>query len=82
NPKAWIIAAGVVTAYTSAQGDVLLEALFIAGIFAVVSFPCLAVWTSFGSVLERLLRRPSALRVFNVSMAVLLVASMLPLVFG
>jgi threonine/homoserine/homoserine lactone efflux protein len=82
NPKAWMIAAGAVTAYTSAEGDVLLESLLVAGIFVVVSFPCLMVWTSFGSVIERLLRRPGWLRIFNVAMAVLLVASMLPMVLG
>ncbi|WNG19842.1 LysE family translocator [Cystobacter fuscus] len=81
NPKAWIMAAGAVTTYTSPDRDVLIESLLIAGIFAAVSFPCVALWASVGAALERLLREPLWLRVFNVTMAVLVVASVLPFVF-
>jgi threonine/homoserine/homoserine lactone efflux protein len=81
NPKAWIMAAGAVTTYTSPDRDVLAESLLIAGIFAAVSFPCVVLWTSFGAVLERLLRKPLWLRVFNVTMAVLVVASVVPFIF-
>jgi threonine/homoserine/homoserine lactone efflux protein len=82
NPKAWIMAAGAITTYTSPSGDVLAEVLMIAATFAVVSFPCVALWASLGSLLERLLRRPPWLRVFNGTMAVLVVASVLPFAFG
>jgi threonine/homoserine/homoserine lactone efflux protein len=81
NPKAWIMAAGAITAYTSPGRDVLAESILIAGIFAAVSFPCVALWASFGVVLERILRQPLWLRIFNVTMAVLVVASVLPFIF-
>lgn len=81
NPKAWMMAAGAVTTYTSPGGNLLAEALLVAGVFAAVSFPCVALWTAFGAALERLLRRPLWLRVFNVIMALMVVASTLPFVF-
>jgi threonine/homoserine/homoserine lactone efflux protein len=82
NPKAWMMAAGAVTTYTTPGGNTLAEALLIAGVFAMVSFPCVALWASFGVALERLMRRPLWLRSFNVTMAVMVVASMLPFAFG
>ena len=42
----------------------------------VGSFP----WLTFGSLARRYLRRPALARAFNVVMAVLLVASMIPIV--
>jgi threonine/homoserine/homoserine lactone efflux protein len=81
NPKAWIMAGGAVTTYTSPAGNVFADVLLIAAVFAAVSLPCVALWTSLGTAAGRLLREPRWLRAFNVSMAVLLVASVLPFAF-
>jgi threonine/homoserine/homoserine lactone efflux protein len=78
NPKAWVIALGAVATYTSADA-VLLEVLLLAAIFLVVCVPSTALWTGIGAGAARLLRSPRALRRFNVAMALLLVASLLPL---
>lgn len=82
NPKAWIMAAGAVTTYTSPAGNVFWEVVVIAVVFGIVSLPCVALWTSFGTAVGRLMRQPKWLRIFNVSMAVLLVASVIPFAFS
>lgn len=56
--------------------------LIVAGVFAAIMLPCIAVWTAFGVLLRRLLSQRSALRAFNVTMAVLLVASLYPIWTG
>jgi len=45
----------------------------------LVGAPCSAAWAGFGQGLRRFLDRPAILRAFNVTMAVLLVASLYPL---
>jgi threonine/homoserine/homoserine lactone efflux protein len=78
NPKAWAMALGAATTYTP-EGSGSLTVLVLAGTFMLVGVPCCAAWAGFGQGLRRFLDRPAILRVFNVSMAVLLVASLYPL---
>ena len=83
NPKAWVIAAGGVVTYTTATGPALVaQAATLALIFLLVSVPSTAVWTLAGVGASRLLRTPAALRWFNLALAGLLVASLLPLLVG
>ncbi|WP_419318218.1 LysE family translocator [Caulobacter sp. ErkDOM-E] len=78
NPKAWAMALGAATTYTP-EGSGSLTVLVLAGTFMLVGAPCSAAWAGFGQGMRRFLDRPAILRVFNVSMAVLLVASLYPL---
>ncbi|MGH6933478.1 MAG: LysE family translocator, partial [Dongiaceae bacterium] len=43
NPKAWLIAVGAVSTFTSVGGDPLNEVLLIAVIFGLVSVPCVGL---------------------------------------
>ncbi len=79
NPKAWVIAASAVVTYTSESGAVLAQAAALAIVFLVVTLPAVAFWTSVGVGAARVLRSPRALRLFNLAMAALLVASLVPL---
>lgn len=77
NPKAWVIAAGAIVTFTTAQGDSpLLQSLLLAAIFLAVTFPAVALWAGIGAGAARLLRTERALRAFNLCMATLLVASL------
>lgn len=78
NPKAWIMAIGAITTYTPQDGF-LLNVVLIAALFALVNCPSVGLWTVAGSLLRRWLDRPRVLRVFNVGMALLLVASLYPI---
>jgi len=80
NPKAWLIAIGAISAYTAGVGAHLyLQVAIIAGLSVAVSFSSSLTWAACGAAIGRWLRAPVALRLFNVLMAVLLLASMLPI---
>jgi threonine/homoserine/homoserine lactone efflux protein len=79
NPKGWVAALGAVVAYATGSGSgLLVQAGLIATVFLVVSFPVTALWTAVGVGVAQFLREPRALRIFNVVMAILLVASLVP----
>ncbi|MCU1716186.1 LysE family translocator [Pseudomonas sp. 5P_3.1_Bac2] len=78
NPKAWIMAIGAITTYTP-QEHFTTNVLLIAVLFALVNAPSVGLWTIAGSLLRRWLDKPLVLRVFNVGMALLLVASLYPI---
>ncbi|MGF3024261.1 LysE family translocator [Methylobacterium aquaticum] len=83
NPKAWIIAAGALATYTAqAEGASLTATLLLAILFGLVALPCLAVWTLIGVGTARILKTRRALRLFNLAMAGLLVASLVPALMG
>jgi threonine/homoserine/homoserine lactone efflux protein len=83
NPKAWVIAVGAVVTYTTGQGAVLMaQAALLATVFLVVSPLTTALWTMVGVGAARLLRTPRSLRRFNLAMAALLVASLVPMLRG
>jgi threonine/homoserine/homoserine lactone efflux protein len=77
NPKAWVMAVGIIATYTPQQG--FFGNLLIATLACVIiNLPCVGLWVLFGSTLRRWLHRPGIVRGFNVSMALLLVASLYP----
>ncbi|GAB2811866.1 LysE family translocator [Comamonas piscis] len=81
NPKAWIMAIGIVATYTPRDGyaaNLLLAAL----VLGLVNYPSVSVWTLFGSAVGRALRTPQALQRFNWCMAALLVLSLYPVLEG
>ncbi|WP_312588882.1 LysE family translocator [Comamonas terrigena] len=78
NPKAWIMTVGIVAAYTPRESFVA-NLLLATLVLAMVNFPCISVWTLFGSAVGRALRTPQALRWFNRSMAFLLLLSLYPI---
>lgn len=79
NPKAWVIAIGAVTTYTTVGGNLFVETMIIGAVFAVVCFPSVAIWALFGQALAGWLRSDGARRAFNYAMAVLLVLSLVPI---
>ena len=78
NPKAWIMALGAIATYTPEAGY-LLNVVIVTIVFALVNGPCVSAWAGFGTALRGVLSKPLYLRVFNVAMALLLVASLYPM---
>lgn len=77
NVKGWVIALGTITTYAAIASfpwNIVAQTALILtiGTLSAVS------WALFGSALRPLLRSPKAVRVFNVAMAVLLLASLYP----
>ena len=73
NPKAWIMAITAASLFFPKNTLVATATLQIAALFVAINFPCTSIWAVFGSALRRVLAEPRYLRVFNVSMAMLLV---------
>jgi len=78
NPKAWAICLSVVAAYTI-PAQFISSIMTAATLFLAINLLCVAVWTGFGVALKRILQNRRWLRIFNVAMALLLVASLIPL---
>jgi threonine/homoserine/homoserine lactone efflux protein len=77
NIKGWIIAIGTVTAY-AALASYPWNILTMTLLLLVLGLSSALVWTLFGSSLQRLVRAPRVVRVFNWTMAALLIASLYP----
>lgn len=80
NPKAWVMVISAITTYTPDTGK-LGSILMVAGVFGATNLPTVSIWTLFGTALRLLLENPKTLRAINISMALLLVASMAPLLW-
>lgn len=77
NPKAWIMALGAITTYLPSEST-LLTVIALAAIFLAVNAPCVAAWAVCGAWLRHILTESRAIRIFNIFMALLLVASLYP----
>ena len=80
NPKAWIVVMTVVAAFIPENADFFQAATLLA-VFLVATYPGAVIWAVFGEVMSGLLSKPSLRRIFNVSAAILLVISMVPVLF-
>lgn len=78
NPKGWSMALSSVTLYSNGGG--WFELMIISAIFLVVNYPSGSFWILAGRELQRWLTNTVRVRVFNVTMAVLLVGSTLPMI--
>lgn len=78
NAKAWMMASGAVAAYTTVQGNPVIEVLAITLAFLLMAFPCVGAWLLFGSLLRKVLSNSVFQRVFNITMGLILVASIIP----
>ena len=78
NPKAITVIISSVTAYTSTAENVGAEVTILLAVFAIVTICATCTWAVFGTAIAHLLTSQTRLRRFNITMALLLVASLLP----
>lgn len=78
NPKAWVMSLGAVTAYAPRE-NYLFNVLVVSVVFGLVCIAGVGLWAAFGTALRRFLGHPRRLRVFNLTMATLLVLSLFPI---
>lgn len=79
NPKGWVMAIGASASY-AALAVFPVNIAIMAALFALLGTLSALVWAWSGSGLRALLRGPVAQRAFNIVMALLLVASIYPVV--
>ncbi|MEO3866378.1 LysE family translocator [Rheinheimera fenheensis] len=78
NGKAWVMASGAIAAFTTVGGVYWLEVSIITAAFLLVAFPCVGAWLVFGAVLRKVLTKALFQRLFNITMAIILVLSVVP----
>ncbi len=74
NPKAWFMALTAISVY--APGQTLAAIAIVAVVFAMTNFPSICLWTLIGQSIRRFLTSANRLKVFNWTMAALLVGSL------
>ena len=79
NPKAWVLAVGATVTYTVISDTYTLQVLVIAAIFLIFGSPCTLLWLWGGASLKSILQNPASVRIFNISMALLLMGSLTPI---
>jgi threonine/homoserine/homoserine lactone efflux protein len=80
NPKAWIMAVSVIATYTLPH-NYIWTLLMVSLVFVDVNIPSIAWWVAFGKGMRRFLNDRRYLRVFNITMAVMLVVSLAPILW-
>lgn len=79
NPKAWSMALAAITLYAASRD--LAAILTVAGAYVLVSCVSTTSWTALGQQIRSVLKNPKQLRAFNVTMALLLVATLVPVLW-
>jgi threonine/homoserine/homoserine lactone efflux protein len=77
NAKGWVMVISTITAYAAIATFPFNIAIQVAISLVLGALSCSA-WAMFGSALRPLLSSPKAVRTFNVVMAILLLASLIP----
>ena len=77
NAKGWVMVISTITAYAAIAAFPANIAIQVAISLILGALSCSA-WAMFGSALRPMLSSPRAVRIFNVAMAILLLASLIP----
>ncbi|GKX34902.1 MAG: lysine transporter LysE [Rhizobiaceae bacterium MnEN-MB40S] len=78
NPKAWMMSITAMALYADPLNPGVTVPL-VALAFVIVNFPSVSLWAGFGTMLRSFLDDPQRLKWFNIVMAVLLVATLAPM---
>jgi len=79
NPKGWMMSLSAVSLFVRPQSAVADTSIVLA-VFGFATLVSVVIWTAFGTVVSRALRNERHARIFNAAMALLLVASIVPMV--
>jgi threonine/homoserine/homoserine lactone efflux protein len=79
NPKAVVVALSAVAIYVR-PAHWRVDIVVLLAVFTITTVLAVASWTGFGVALRRVLTEPKRARIFNIAMALLLVASIVPMV--
>lgn len=79
NPKAWVMIIGAIASFISIDGDTFTELGIMILVNLFVSLPLIFGWCLFGLAIGRILKSDRAFKIFNYSMAGLLVLTIITL---
>lgn len=81
NPKAWMMAATVASAFYGGATPTGADLAAAALVCLLIGGPSMLVWTVWGAAIDHVLKRPAARRLFNYAMAALVVATAVWMLF-
>lgn len=82
NPKAISVTLSTITAYTGASDTPTFDLVIILSLFFLVTVGSTVAWTIAGQYIGKFLKKDRTRRLFNFSMAAILVISLSPVIFG
>ena len=82
NPKATTVTISAITAYTSSADSFLTDLILIVFIFGIATVISTVAWTIAGQFIGHYLQQKRRRKIFNYSMAGLLVAALLPVILS
>jgi threonine/homoserine/homoserine lactone efflux protein len=71
NPKAWMMAVTVASAFYGGNAPTGFDLATAALISICIGGPCMLIWTMWGATIDRVLHRPRARQLFSYAMALL-----------
>lgn len=81
NPKAWVISIGAIATFTI-QSNIVGSIITIIVMYFLMGLLAMGIWLTLGATLQRFLNSSKRRRIFNISMGILLVLSIIPMVSG
>lgn len=75
NPKTWLMGTSAIATYTTVGLGMAPQVAIVVLVFFLMTWPSAGGWLLFGTALQRLFANPAYRRIFNYSMAVLLLLS-------
>ena len=76
NPKSWLVTASAAGTFLRADTtSPITQAACLGGLFVLAALPSGFVWLAFGAAVQRVLRSPRRVRIFNIAMGTLLALS-------
>ncbi len=81
NPKAWMMGVSSMATYSVAGANKSLQTIGMSLLWGLMAMVAVILWTLFGALIAERLQNPRALRMFNISMAAALIASLAPVLF-
>jgi threonine/homoserine/homoserine lactone efflux protein len=73
NPKAWMMAVTVASAFYGGMAPTHVDLATAALISTCIGGPCMLIWTMWGASIDKVLHQPRARQIFSYAMAVLVV---------
>lgn len=81
NPKAWVVATSSISAYTTLDDNIYWQVFAIAAVFFFAAVISASTWLVFGKAIKQVLQSAKQQKLFNITMALVLVASVFPVIF-
>ena len=82
NPKAWVMAITSISVFVTSSEDSLFQVLTIAFIYLLSGVISTNSWALGGVILKKVIKDTKWVKIFNIAMAILLVASVLPFIYN